>query len=100
MVLPEREAGMWSSRHTHGIASAHGFTALGPGRPGNELVLSCWVRGLAPGCAKGRAGEALRSLLGSGEEVMKGHGKGFGNWHEGLFTDLVCQGEGAEHGKR
>lgn len=31
---------------------------------------------------------------------MKGHGKGFGNWHEGLFTDLVCQGEGAEHGKR
>lgn len=25
---------------------------------------------------------------------MMGHGKGFGNWHEGLFTDLVCQGEG------
>lgn len=30
---------------------------------------------------------------------MMGHGKGFGNWHRGLFADLVCQGEGAEPGK-
>lgn len=64
------------------------------GVSGNDVVLICWVRELAWGLCQGCSWWGIDKPAGELQEVTMEHGKGFRNWDEGLFTDLVCWGKG------